>query len=56
MEAFSVAFVNSKPLLLVAVLLEREFDKKTEAFRMDYMQKMIEKNHVKIMEMIKKSF
>lgn len=38
------------------ILLKREFEEKTEAFRMDYMQKMIEKNHVQIMEMIKKSF
>lgn len=38
------------------ILLNREFEEKTEEFRMDYMQKIIEKNHVQIMEMIKKSF
>lgn len=38
------------------ILLKREFEEKTEEFRMDYMQKIIEKNHVRIIEMIKKSF
>lgn len=38
------------------ILLKREFEEKTKDFRQAYMQKMIEKNHVKIMEMIKKSF
>lgn len=38
------------------ILLEREFGEKTKEFRQAYMQKMIEKNHKKIIEMIKKSF
>lgn len=38
------------------IFLKREFEEKTEEFRKSYIQKMIEKNHKKIMEMIKKSF
>lgn len=38
------------------ILLERELKEKTKEFRQAYMQKMIEKNHVQIMQMIKKSF